>query len=167
MARAGIACSANFLVAQHGNGAVDIEAVPGELDVLLPERDVVAHTNHLLSPRLVGVRDLGSSVFPDTYVRLARVRRLLEERHERLDPEAARSILRDHANAPDSICRHVDEIRRPGRQAPPLGVLARDGSRGGARRGQGGPPFDGYVDLVEAARSQRRMHEGTRWVPRS
>ena len=26
--RADIACSANFLVAQHGNGAVDIEAVP-------------------------------------------------------------------------------------------------------------------------------------------
>ena len=31
-ARAGIACAANFLVAQHGNGSIDIEAVPGELD---------------------------------------------------------------------------------------------------------------------------------------
>ncbi len=152
VARAGIACSANFLVAQHGNGAVDIEAVPGELDVLLPERDVVAHTNHLLSPRLVGVRDLGASVFPDTYVRLARVRRLLEERHEQLDCEAARSILRDHANAPDSICRHVDEIVDPeGRRLHSVFSLVMDLDQ---RRLEvtGGPPCSTeYVDLVEAA----------------
>ena len=113
VARAGIACAANFLIAQHGNGSVDIEAVPGELDVLLPDHDVVAHTNHLLSLRLANVRDLGSSAFPDTYVRLARVRRLLEENHGRLDGDGARSILRDHANAPDAICRHVDEIVDP------------------------------------------------------
>jgi isopenicillin-N N-acyltransferase like protein len=112
-ARADIACSANFLVAQHGNGAVDIEAVPHDLDVLLPERDVLPHTNHLVSPRLSTVRCLGKLAFPDTYPRLARVLRLLEERWGALDVDAAREILRDHGNAPDSICRHVDEVVDP------------------------------------------------------
>ncbi len=111
--RANIAASANFLVAQHGNGAVDVEAVPGGMDVLLPERDVLAHTNHLQSLRLAAVRDLGAMAFGDTYPRLARVRRLLEERHGSLDLDAAREILRDHANAPDSICRHEDEVVDP------------------------------------------------------
>jgi isopenicillin-N N-acyltransferase-like protein len=113
VARAGIACAANFLVAQHGSGAVDIEAVPGELDVLLPERDVLSHGNHILSNRLTGVRCLGALAFPDSYVRLARIRRLLEESHGEIDTNTARTILQDHANAPDAICRHLDEVMDP------------------------------------------------------
>lgn len=113
VARANIAVSANFLVAQHGNGAVDIEAVPGGLDVLLPERDVLFHTNHLRSLRHAQVRDLGCLAFPDTYPRLARLERLLEERHGRIDAAAARELLCDHGNAPDSVCRHVDEVVDP------------------------------------------------------
>ena len=67
MARAGIACAANFLVAQHGNGAVDIEAVPGDLDVLLLDDGTLVHGNHILSVRLGGVRCLGAQAFPDSY----------------------------------------------------------------------------------------------------
>jgi isopenicillin-N N-acyltransferase-like protein len=130
-ARGDIACSANFLVAQHGNGAVDIEAVPHDLDVLLPDRDVLAHTNHLLGPRLSGVRCLGKLAFGDTYPRLARVRRLLEERWGALDSEAAREILRDHGNAPDSICRHVDEVVDPeGKRIHSVFSLVMDLERG-------------------------------------
>jgi isopenicillin-N N-acyltransferase-like protein len=110
VANADIACAANFLVAQRSSAAVDIEAVPGDVDVLLPEHDVLTHTNHLLSLRLSGVRCLGKQVFPDSYPRLARVRGLLEERHGTIDVTAARTILRDHAGTPDSICRHVDEV---------------------------------------------------------
>jgi isopenicillin-N N-acyltransferase-like protein len=111
--RGRIACAANFLVAQDGAGAVDIEATPGDVDILLPERDVLSHTNHLQSLRLVQVRDLGGEAFPDTYPRLARVRRLLEERWGSLDAGEARDILRDHSGAPDAICRHLDEIVDP------------------------------------------------------
>jgi isopenicillin-N N-acyltransferase like protein len=110
VANADIACAANFLVAQRSGAAVDIEAVPGDMDVLLPEHDLLAHTNHLTSLRLTGVRCLAKQVFPDSYPRLARVRRLLEERHGSIDVDAARAILRDHADTPDSICRHLDEV---------------------------------------------------------
>jgi isopenicillin-N N-acyltransferase-like protein len=111
--RAGIASAANFLVAQHGSGAVDIEAAPADYDVLLPERDVLGHTNHLLSPHLSGVRDDGKRKLGDTYPRLARLRRLLEERWGELDAESAEEILRDHAGEPDSICRHEDHVVDP------------------------------------------------------
>ncbi|MGI9657293.1 MAG: C45 family autoproteolytic acyltransferase/hydrolase [Gaiellaceae bacterium] len=106
--RANISCAANYLVAQHGAGAVSIEAVPGGVDVLLPERDVVVHTNHLRSLRHVGAKDLGIQAFPDSPVRLARISRLTEEAHGRIDSEAATQMLRDHAGQPDSICRHED-----------------------------------------------------------
>jgi isopenicillin-N N-acyltransferase-like protein len=113
VARSSIASAANFLVAQHDVGAVDIEALPSGIDVLLPDRDVLTHTNHLLSPRFTSVRDLAVNVLPDSYPRLMRVRQLLTARHGRLDCATAEEILRDHANEPDGICRHEDEIGDP------------------------------------------------------
>jgi hypothetical protein len=41
------------------------------------------------------------------------VKRLLDERYGQLDTTAAQVILRDHANEPDSICRHEDELGDP------------------------------------------------------
>jgi isopenicillin-N N-acyltransferase-like protein len=105
---AGIASAANFLIAQDRGGALDIEAVPSDFDVLLPDRDMICHTNHLRSLRLVAVRDLGKMVLPDSYPRLARAARLLEERHGCLSEAEACTILRDRDNGPDSICRRED-----------------------------------------------------------
>jgi len=151
-ARSEIACAANFLVAQHGNGALDIEAVPGDLDVLLPDRDVIAHTNHLTSLRLAGVRCLGKTAFPDTYPRLARVRRLLEERHGEIDREAAREILRDHANAPSSICRHLDEHVEPeGRRIHSVFSLVMNLEERTLEVTEGPPCSGDYVDPVKLA----------------
>ena len=122
------------------------------MDVLLPEQDVLAHTNHLVSPRLASVRDLGRLAFPDTYVRLARVRRLLEERHGVLDRAAAREILSDHANRPDSICRHVDEIGDPeGRQVHSVLSLVMDLEQRTLEVTDGPPCSGEYVNPVEIA----------------
>ena len=152
VARANIACSANFLVAQGGNAALDIEAVPGDMDVLLPERDVLAHTNHLLSPRLVGVRCLGKQAFPDTYPRLGRVRRLLDERWGVLDAHGAREILRDHADAPDSICRHLDEVvDEEGRRLHSIFSLVMDLDAGTLELTDGPPCSADYVRPLETA----------------
>lgn len=111
--RTPIASAANFLVAQHGVGALDIEATPSRVDVLVPEDDVLVHTNHLLSLRLATVRDLAGQVLPDSYPRLARAHHLIAEVHGQIDVGAAQAILRDHANEPDGICRHEDEIGDP------------------------------------------------------
>ena len=114
---------------------VDIEAVPGDLDVLLPERDVLAHTNHLLSPRLVGVRCLGKQAFPrhlpSPRLAYAGCSTSAGASSTRM---AAREILRDHANAPDSICRHLDEVVDPeGRRLHSVFSLVMDLDAGDAR----------------------------------
>jgi isopenicillin-N N-acyltransferase-like protein len=103
-----VASAANYLIAQAGAEAVDIEAVPSDFDVLLPERDVLCHTNHICSVRLAGVRDLGKHVLPDSYPRLARVRRLVEGRRGGITAESCMEILRDGANGPDAISRRED-----------------------------------------------------------
>jgi isopenicillin-N N-acyltransferase-like protein len=150
--RSEIACAANFLVAQHGNGALDIEAVPGDVDVLLPERDLLAHTNHLTSLRLASVRCLGKAAFPDTYPRLGRVRRLLDERYGELDMDAAREILRDHANLPSSICRHLDEHLEPeGRRIHSVFSLVMNLGEQTLELTDGPPCSAEYMNPVEAA----------------
>ena len=150
--RSGIACAANFLVAQHGNGALDIEAVPGDVDILLPEQDVLSHTNHLTSLRLVSVRCLGKQAFPDTYPRLGHVRRFLEERHGEIDENAARDILRDHANLPSSICRHLDEHLEPeGRRIHTVFSLVMNLEAQRLEVTNGPPCENDYLDIVEAA----------------
>jgi isopenicillin-N N-acyltransferase-like protein len=146
--RAGIASAANFLVAQHGNGAVDIEAVPSDFDILLPERDVLSHTNHLVSPRLMTMRDLGKYTFPDSYPRLARVRRLLDERYGQIDTEAAKSILRDHANQPNSICRHENDVDPEGKRMQSVASLVMDLAEGSLQVTDG-PPCCGMFAGME------------------
>ncbi len=111
--RADISCAANYVVAQHGVGAVSIEAVPGSVDVIPPEQDVVVHTNHLRSLRHIDVRDLGIQAFPDSPLRLARIARLTQEAHGQIDGRATSEMLRDHAGRPDSICRHEDTTGDP------------------------------------------------------
>jgi hypothetical protein len=53
------------------------------------------------------------NVLPDSYPRLAHARELTAGRHGRLDVDAMQDVLRDHANEPDSICRHKDLVRDP------------------------------------------------------
>jgi isopenicillin-N N-acyltransferase like protein len=151
VARASIASAANFLLAQHDVGAVDIEALPSGMDVLLPERDVLLHTNHLLSPKFTAVRDLAAHVLPDSYPRLARARRLLEERHGRLAPENAQEILRDHANGPDGICRHEDEVGDPeGKRLQSVFSLVMDLERRELALTDGPPCSSPYFQLEPA-----------------
>jgi isopenicillin-N N-acyltransferase-like protein len=148
VARASIASAANFLVAQHGVGAVDIEAVPSGMDVLLPDRDVLTHTNHLLSPRFHSVRDLAVHVLPDSYPRLARARQLLEARRGKIEREAAQAILRDHANEPDGICRHEDEIGDPeGKRLQSVFSVVMDLQQGELSVTDGPPCSSAYFQL--------------------
>ena len=49
--------SSNVIVAQAGGVAVDLEMTP--LDTIMtPDRGYIAHTNHLIGPRSISVRDL-------------------------------------------------------------------------------------------------------------
>ncbi len=147
-----VASAANYLVAQAGAEAVDIEATPGDFDVLLPEQDLLCHTNHVCSLRLGQVRDLGKQVLPDSYPRLARVRRLLAERHGRIDVEACMEVLRDKSNGPDAISRREDPRDPEGKRLQTVFSVIMDLSAGTAYLTDGPPDGSDYVQLDTAAR---------------
>lgn len=76
-------------------------------------RDYSVHTNHYLAPRMKAYEadplDMG------TVVRLHTARRLVEEQAGHITEETCQRILRDHTNAPYSICRHP-RLDRPASQ---------------------------------------------------
>lgn len=103
--------SGNFLVGTAEGELLNVEAAPGDFGVLLPEEGFLAHTNHFLSPNLLGnVRDHGKSLLPDTFHRLSRINSLLRQAGGAITIEASQSFLSDHRSAPDSICRHEDPL---------------------------------------------------------
>ena len=106
------ACSANFLIAQVDNRAVDVEAAPLAARMLIPENGFLVHTNHFLDPASLHVVEPPSEKRPHSYHRLKCMRRLLARKRS-LAVEDAMAYLRDHDGQPYSICRHIDDEEPP------------------------------------------------------
>ncbi len=100
--------SINIIMAHRDGEAIDVECTPDDNLFLYPERGILAHSNHFLSPHF-RVKDTGKNFIPDTVVRSHRVQRLFAERAGRLTVEAIQGVLKDHFGHPHSICRHADE----------------------------------------------------------
>jgi isopenicillin-N N-acyltransferase like protein len=104
--------SANYLVAQAGGAALDIEAAPGDLTqlyLLYPDDGgLLLHTNHFQSS-LAGPADLGLWAMPSSAVRLQRLRAGAGKR----DLDGFGALLADHADYPHSICAHPDPVAHP------------------------------------------------------
>jgi isopenicillin-N N-acyltransferase-like protein len=119
------ACSANFVLAQAPDRALDIEAAPDVTCAFGPTCGVFAHTNHFLDPSHLGIEEPHSERRPQSYTRLARMRLLLEARQP-LSVGDAQACLRDHDNFPDSICRHVHPDDPPEEACPTIVSVVMD-----------------------------------------
>lgn len=98
-------CSANFLLAQTPDQAIDVETAPDAVRLLEPVDSTLVHTNHFLNPALLGIVEPPIERRPHSYSRLARMSALLETQV----PVAVADlevVLRDHDGYPDSVCRH-------------------------------------------------------------
>ena len=101
--------SANFLIAQAPDRALDLETAPTGVSRLRTHDGWLAHTNHFIDLRSAGLnRNIQTSKRPSTEQRLARAQHLLRT-HSKISLEKALEILRDHDDYPYSICRHPDE----------------------------------------------------------
>lgn len=85
---------------------VGIESIFDDFQILPPEGDLLLHTNHYLTERFQK-GDLAWMAMPDSYLRITRIRRLLESRYGELTPQGMMEILADHRGHPVSICRHL------------------------------------------------------------
>jgi isopenicillin-N N-acyltransferase-like protein len=101
--------SGNFLIADAGGEAIDLEAVPGDFGYLLPRDGLIAHSNHFLTQ--VPVHDQKKAQSALTLLRPERARHMLEGKLESrtVTEEDLCNVFRDHYSYPNGICRHVDE----------------------------------------------------------
>lgn len=97
--------SCNHLLADRGGAIADVEATPAGQSGVRSRDGVLVHANHCTDPEL-SLRDRNARENAETLARGDRARVLAAARP--IDEEQIRAILSDHANAPVSICRHVD-----------------------------------------------------------
>jgi isopenicillin-N N-acyltransferase like protein len=99
------ACSTNFVIAQTPDHVTNIEAAPDTLRQVPPDNGHVVHTNHFLDPEKLHVVEPPSERRPHSYKRQARMQELLNARLP-VSVGDLESMLRDHDDHPDGICRH-------------------------------------------------------------
>lgn len=104
------ASAINFIIAQDGVTAVNMEIIPQDFELSFPAGGFIAHTNHFLSERLLSkVHDIGREMGLDSFLRLDRARRLFAAA-PKADLFTLKQIQSDHYNYPTAICRHLDEF---------------------------------------------------------
>jgi isopenicillin-N N-acyltransferase like protein len=119
--------SANYLIAHASGVALNVEAAPGDFTRLYPrypERGVLLHTNHFLSPGVHPV-DVSLWAMPDSVVRLQRLRAGAEQ-PEALTLDHFRALLADHADYPHSVCSHPDPADHPCEQGATIASVLMD-----------------------------------------
>lgn len=109
----------SYLLANGDGDMIGIELGLQSCELLYPEAGVLIHANHNLSPRFAA-KDGFLRFVPDSPLRYARLKRLVEENYGNITPKHVMEFLSDHHNYPKGICTHVD----PKSELPPAATLA-------------------------------------------
>jgi isopenicillin-N N-acyltransferase-like protein len=99
--------AANNMIVSHRDGvAIDFECAPDETFQVHPERGLLVHSNHFVSPvALSKLKDTGIANTPDTLYRNIRVRDLLEPSIGAITFDTVKTALFDDFAYPWSVCR--------------------------------------------------------------
>lgn len=106
------ACSANFLLAQAPDRAINLEAAPERVGRTDGGSECLIHANHFVDPLALGVTEAPDPRRVYSGRRADRLRAVCA-RPQRLDVSALQSALRDHEGFPHSVCGHVDSDDPP------------------------------------------------------
>lgn len=104
------AAAGNYVIGSAGGAILNIETGPGgieNLNLQSAEHGKVMHTNHFLDPLHRG-HDLAPLAMSDSYVRLGRLRQMIGVEAPAVTIGQLDAALRDHTDAPGSICCHPD-----------------------------------------------------------
>ena len=140
--------SASYLIAHEDGLAVEVEAAPGDfsrLFLVFPERGVLLHTNHFVSPAF-DRRDVGLWVMPDSPFRLERLRARVEAAGT-LTVDVLTGALADHANYPSGICCHPDDRSPEAERAATVASVVFDVDARRMWLADGPPCAAGYREL--------------------
>jgi isopenicillin-N N-acyltransferase-like protein len=145
------ASSANYLLADSSGALVDVEARPGDasrLHRLAPDaRGALLHTNHFVSPDFDAI-DYTELVASTTCTRLDRATQLVAQADDPHDLGLYSAAMTDHANAPDSLCRHPDPDLPAPEQSMTVASVLIDLSGHRAEISEGPPCERGYENIA-------------------
>jgi isopenicillin-N N-acyltransferase like protein len=99
--------AANNMIVSHCEGvAIDFECAPDETFQVHPDRGLLVHANHFVSPvALSKLKDTGILNTPDSLYRDVRVRSLLEPQIGAIALDSVKGALFDDFASPWSVCR--------------------------------------------------------------
>jgi isopenicillin-N N-acyltransferase like protein len=99
----------NLLVGDANGEFYDFELAAKDYDSFYIGEGSYAHSNNCFSEKLKKNETVQDGIFyPDTVVRVNRMRKLLKVNEGRVGFEEIKGFLSDHVNYPRSICRHPD-----------------------------------------------------------
>jgi isopenicillin-N N-acyltransferase-like protein len=103
----------NYMLGDADGEVASLEVTGTKHAIVGPRDGWVAHTNHYVDERVGALECLvdGSPRKANTTARLRRWKELMRERAGQIGMDDLQAMHRDHANAPDSICRHPDAER--------------------------------------------------------
>lgn len=152
------ACSANYLIAQVPDRAIDVEAAPEVINRLGWQQEQIVHANHFLDPAGLGVAEP-----PDPEHRQRSRRR--QERLEQLLAEKrpvrvadVQAALRDHNTAPRHICRHEEPGAPVDEQYRTVTSIVMD-LAAGELYATDGPPCEGEYSLFGLRQDRQREYK--------
>jgi isopenicillin-N N-acyltransferase-like protein len=102
------ASSRNQLLADRTGAMVDIETTAQEHGLAWGNGCLV-HANHHVLPGMAGHETATAEERHNSGCRQDRIAALMEEHRGRIDATVLKTVLRDHANRPHSICAHPGE----------------------------------------------------------
>lgn len=112
------ASSGNYMLGAADGAILNVETGPGDarnINVQIAKHGKTFHTNHFLDSTRDGF-DLAPMAMSDSYVRLSRLRELVGINAKKVTLAVLDHALRDHTDAPGSICCHPDGRSDPAAQ---------------------------------------------------
>lgn len=104
-----MASPAHFLIASSEKKMKSVEVSPMYTAQIEPENGVLFHTNHICAPDMQNI--VVDMPLKDSYHRLKAIDKLINSLSGDVEANDIFSLLADHDNYPDSICRHVNSTK--------------------------------------------------------
>jgi isopenicillin-N N-acyltransferase-like protein len=136
----------HYLLGDRSGTVYSIESSATHYHIDWGVKGWLLHTNHYLSTELKALetrRDLSNS-----QLRFHRAHQLLEPQLGSLNLEALQSLLRDHANRPNSICEHDDPGAPPYRGYQTVASIIMDLTEGVMWAAPGPPCQHAYTEYT-------------------
>ncbi|HSM55532.1 MAG TPA: C45 family peptidase [Candidatus Sulfomarinibacteraceae bacterium] len=141
-----VACSANFLIAQLPDRATNVEVAPAGVYEIPWQQGCLVHANHFVEPSRLGVHEPPDDRRLYSCRRQERLERLLAQRP--VLTSRLQTYLKDHTNAPRSICRHEEPSAPIDEQYRTVASIIIDLTEG-ILHASDGPPCDNDYEPVK------------------